>query len=169
MISKVSSNDVVELSLLINAAYRGESSKKGWTTEGNLLEGKRTDEEELLTILSTPNQYLFKFSRDKKIIGSVLLINKGSILYLGMLTVSPELQNSGIGKQLLLAAEEHARLLNLNTIQMTVIGIREELLAWYFRNGYIDTGLRAPFPFSAEDKILTNDSLDFVILEKKIV
>jgi ribosomal protein S18 acetylase RimI-like enzyme len=168
MITQASIADVAELSVLINSAYRGETSKKGWTTEANLLEGTRTTPDELKAIISTPNHYLFKFTRDKKIIGSVLLIDKKNVLYLGMLTVSPELQNSGIGKQLLHAAEEHAKSLNLTTIQMTVIGIRKELLAWYMRNGYEDTGLREPFPFGEGDKALTAAPLDFMVLEKKI-
>ena len=109
-----------------------------------------------------------KFIRDEKIIGSVLLIAKKEVLYLGMLTVSPELQNSGIGKQLLQAAEQLAQQLELSRIQMTVIGIRKELLAWYIRNGYEDTGVREPFPFGEGDKALTSEPLDFIVLEKKL-
>lgn len=168
MITQATIADAAELSALINSAYRGETSKKGWTTEADLLEGTRTSEEELMTIITSPNHYLLKFTHIEKIIGSVLLIAKNEALYLGMLTVSPELQNGGIGKQLLDAAEEHARSLQINTIQMTVIGIRKELLAWYLRKGYIDTGKREPFPFGEGDKALTSAPLDFMVLEKKI-
>jgi ribosomal protein S18 acetylase RimI-like enzyme len=168
MITQATIADAAELSALINSAYRGESSKKGWTTEADLLEGTRTSEEELISIITSPNHYLLKFTRDEKIIGSVLLIAKKEMMYLGMLTVSPELQNSGIGKQLLQAAEQHAQQLELSRIQMTVIGIRKELLAWYVRNGYEDTGLREPFPFGEGDKALTSEPLDFMVLEKKL-
>lgn len=168
MITQATIADAAELSALINSAYRGESSKKGWTTEADLLEGTRTSEEELISIIASPNHYLLKFTRDEKIIGSVLLIAKKEVLYLGMLTVSPELQNSGIGKQLLQAAEQLAQQLELSKIQMTVIGIRKELLAWYIRNGYEDTGLREPFPFGEGDKALTTAPLDFIVLEKKL-
>jgi len=51
---------------------------------------------------------------------------------------------------------------------MTVIGLRKELLAWYIRNGYEDTGKTEPFPLSNKDKALTAESLDFIVLEKKI-
>lgn len=168
MITQASIADVTEMTALVNSAYRGETSKKGWTTEADLLEGTRITEDELKTILETPDHYLFKYTKEDKIIGSVLLIAKKDVLYLGMLTVSPDLQNSGIGKQLLKAAESHAQFLNLNTIQMTVIGVRKELLDWYMRNGYQDTGLREPFPFGAGDKALTGASLDFMVLEKNI-
>ena len=168
MITQATIADAAELSALINSAYRGESSKKGWTTEADLLEGTRTSEEELISIIASSNHYLLKFIRDEKIIGSVLLIAKKEVLYLGMLTVSPELQNSGIGKQLLQAAEQLAQQLELSRIQMTVIGIRKELLAWYIRNGYEDTGVREPFPFGEGDKALTSEPLDFIVLEKKL-
>jgi ribosomal protein S18 acetylase RimI-like enzyme len=168
MITQATIADAAELSALINSAYRGETSKKGWTTEADLLEGTRTSEEELISIIASSNHYLLKFIRDEKIIGSVLLIAKKEVLYLGMLTVSPELQNSGIGKQLLQAAEQLAQQLELSRIQMTVIGIRKELLAWYIRNGYEDTGVREPFPFGEGDKALTSEPLDFIVLEKKL-
>ncbi len=168
MITQATIADAAELSALINSAYRGETSKKGWTTEADLLEGTRTTPKELATIITTPHHYLLKFIRDEKIIGSVLLIAKKEVLYLGMLTVSPELQNSGIGKQLLQAAEQLAQQLELSRIQMTVIGIRKELLAWYIRNGYEDTGVREPFPFGEGDKALTSEPLDFIVLEKKL-
>lgn len=168
MITQATIADAAELSALINSAYRGETSKKGWTTEADLLEGTRTTPKELATIITTPHHYLLKFIRDEKIIGSVLLIAKKEVLYLGMLTVSPELQNSGIGKQLLQAAEQLAQQLELSRIQMTVIGIRKELLAWYIRNGYEDTGVREPFPFGEGDKALTSEPLDFTVLEKKL-
>jgi len=168
MITQATIADAAELSALINSAYRGETSKKGWTTEADLLEGTRTSEEELISIIASSNHYILKFIRDEKIIGSVLLIAKKEVLYLGMLTVSPELQNSGIGKQLLQAAEQLAQQLELSRIQMTVIGIRKELLAWYIRNGYEDTGVREPFPFGEGDKALTSEPLDFIVLEKKL-
>jgi ribosomal protein S18 acetylase RimI-like enzyme len=168
MITQATIADAAELSALINSAYRGETSKKGWTTEADLLEGTRTSEEELISIIASSNHYLLKFIRDEKIIGSVLLIAKKEVLYLGMLTVSPELQNSGIGKQLLQVAEQLAQQLELSRIQMTVIGIRKELLAWYIRNGYEDTGVREPFPFGEGDKALTSEPLDFIVLEKKL-
>ena len=108
MITKSNLADVTALNLLINSAYRGESSKKGWTTEANLLEGLRTNEQELNEILIDPKNTILKFTENNTISGCVLLIEKEKKLYLGMLTVSPDLQNSGVGKKLLQEAEKHA-------------------------------------------------------------
>ena len=100
-------------------------------------------------IFLDPKNTILKFTENDKIIGSVLLVEKGHQLYLGMLTVSPELQNSGIGKKLLAEAENHAKSLNLTSIIMTVISVREELVAWYKRHG-------------------SEVPLEFIYLEKKI-
>lgn len=168
MISKATLQDIPALNILINSAYRGETSKKGWTTEANLLEGKRTNEEELTETILNPKNTILKFTENDQIIGSVLLVEKEHQLYLGMLTVSPELQNSGIGKKMLAEAENHARALGLSSIIMTVISVREELIAWYKRNGYVDTGKREAFPSSDIHINVSNEPLEFIFLEKKI-
>jgi ribosomal protein S18 acetylase RimI-like enzyme len=168
MITKASLEDVIALEKLINSAYRGETSKQGWTTEANLLEGKRITEDELIEILQNKENTILKFTNNDTIIACVLLVNKGTKLYLGMLTVSPGLQNSGIGKQLLQEAEVYALSLGLPKIVMTVISIREELIAWYNRHGYVDTGAREPFPLNHTDAIISNHPLEFIVMEKII-
>ena len=168
MITKATLQDIPALNILINSAYRGETSKKGWTTEANLLEGKRTNEEELTETILNPKNTILKYTENHKIIGSVLLVEKEHQLYLGMLTVSPELQNSGIGKKLLAEAENHAKALGLSSIIMTVISVREELIAWYKRHGYVDTGEREAFPESGIHVTISEVPLEFIYLEKRI-
>ena len=168
MITKASLQDIPALTVLINSAYRGETSKKGWTTEANLLEGKRTDEQEMTEIFLDPKNTILKYTENDTIIGSVLLVEKGHQLYLGMLTVSPELQNSGIGKKMLAEAENHAKALGLSSIIMTVISVREELIAWYKRHGYVDTGEREAFPVSEIHVTISEKPLEFIYLEKVI-
>lgn len=168
MITKATLKDVSNLNKLINSAYRGESSKKGWTTEANLLEGSRTTVQELTEIIQDPKNTILKFTENNHIIGCVLLIEKEYQLYLGMLTVLPELQNSGVGKKLLYQAEIHAQTLGLSKIIMTVISVRKELIAWYKRNGYVDTGAREPFPVSDVHISISNQPLEFIVLEKRI-
>ena len=166
MITKATVEDIPVLTILINAAYRGETSKKGWTTEAHLLEGKRTNEDEMTEIILAPANTILKYTLNDQIIGSVLLVEKKEQLYLGMLTVSPELQNGGIGKKMLAEAENHARALGLHSIIMTVISVREELIAWYKRHGYADTGKREAFPQSDIHKTISAEPLEFIYLEK---
>ena len=168
MITKATIEDVSLLNTLINSAYRGESSKKGWTTEANILEGLRTTEQELTETIQNTKNTILKFTHENQIIGCVLLVEKEQQLYLGMLTVSPELQNSGVGKKLLQQVEIHALELGLPKIIMTVISVRDELIAWYKRNGYEDTGEREPFPASDVHIPITEVPLEFIVLEKRV-
>jgi hypothetical protein len=54
IITKAIIDDVDSLVKLVNGAYRGEGSKKGWTTEADLLDGVRTDAAALTGIMETP-------------------------------------------------------------------------------------------------------------------
>ena len=168
MITIATLEDVSALEKLINSAYRGETSKKGWATEAALLEGKRIALDELVEIIKNKINTILKYTENNQIIGSVLLTNKGNKLYLGMLAISPKLQNRGIGKKLLQQAEVHALSLGLSRIVMTVITIRDKLIEWYQRNGYVDTGVREPFLLNDHDTIITDQPFEFIVMEKKI-
>ncbi len=168
MITLASETDIPRLNLLINSAYRGDYSRKGWTTEADLLDGIRTDEEALRDLMNEPESFFLKYIIEKKIVGCVHLRKDDAELYLGMLTVSPVLQAKGIGKQLLLAAEDEARKRGCEAIYMTVISVRQELIAWYERHGYADTGIRKPFPHDDPRYGLPKMPLEFVVLRKKI-
>ncbi len=166
MITKATKNDIPELNILVNSAYRGESSKKGWTTEEHLLGGIRTDEEGLLQTFENEIITILKYTENDKIIGAVSLEKQGNKLYLGMLTVSPDLQGGGIGKQLLKASEIFAKAENIPKIVMTVISVRSELIAWYERHGYVRTGETKPFPMDDPNFGMPKEFLEFIVLEK---
>ena len=161
--------DIDQLLALVNGAFRGESSKKGWTHEADLIEGSaRTDAATLEEMLLHPESTMLKFSRpDDQIEACVYLQVKPRGLYLGMLTVQPELQGAGIGKQLLAAAEDFARQHHCPCIYMSVISLRPDLLAWYERHGYRLTGEKQPFAVDPKFGVPTRP-LEFVILEKSI-
>lgn len=108
-ISEASDKDVIQICALVNSAYRGETSNKGWTTEADLLDGIRMDEATLLHHLNEQESVILKcINENHEITGCVYLKNESEHLYLGMLTVAPHLQANGIGKLLLTAAEEKA-------------------------------------------------------------
>lgn len=160
--------DVPALVKLVNSAYRGESSKKGWTTETDLLSGIRTNEMALASIFQKTSDTILKCcDAYENIIGCVHLQHQDKKIYLGMLTVSPQLQAKGIGKLLLTASENYARENNFDSIIMTVISVREELIAWYERRGYISTGKTKPFPNDPNFGI-PKQELKFIVMEKKI-
>ncbi|WP_018614219.1 GNAT family N-acetyltransferase [Segetibacter koreensis] len=167
-ISKASNKDISQICALVNSAYRGDTSRKGWTTEADLFDGIRIDQPTLTTYLNeTDSVMLTCTNENQEIIGCVYLKKEREHLYLGMLTVAPNVQAKGIGKLLLKAAEEKAIKEGCKSIVMTVITSRHELINWYKRHGYYETGLRQPFP---KDEKFGKPKLplEFMILQKDI-
>jgi ribosomal protein S18 acetylase RimI-like enzyme len=167
-ISTATENKIPALLQLVNSAYRGNSSRQGWTTEANLLDGLRVTEASLLQDINNPNAAIYTYyNAANEMLGCVFLEKKEHKLYVGMLSVSPILQNSGIGKILLQKAEQIAKEQNCITLTMTVISIRKELIDWYVRHGYKATGEIRPF-FPTDNKVMSDEPLQFVVLEKKV-
>ncbi|HWD89730.1 MAG TPA: GNAT family N-acetyltransferase [Mucilaginibacter sp.] len=164
--------DAAELVALVNSAYRGESSQGGWTTESHLLDGIRIDERTMREYLQARDTVILKYIDDEgSIIACVYLqMFSSKKLYLGMLTVSPKLQAAGVGRQLLQEADIRAKEWGCKTIFMTVISTRIELIDWYKRRGYADTGEREPFHDTKRFGIPRNkEPIELMVLEKTIV
>jgi ribosomal protein S18 acetylase RimI-like enzyme len=159
--------DVPHLNILVNEAYRGETSRQGWTTEANLLDGLRIDEGTLSGYLHDPNVVILKnTNEEEQITGCVYLELRPPKLYLGMFSVLPLLQGKGIGRNLLLAAEAYAQKLNVKCITMTVISTRHELINWYERRGYKVTG--ETLPFHVDKKFgIPKQLLSLIVMEKE--
>jgi len=147
LLSPATTADIPALEALVNQAYRGDTSRQGWTTEADLLDGTRIDAAELHQMLQAPGATLLT-ARDEYgvLVGCVYLQVQPPLLYLGMLSVRPTLQAQGVGKLLLRAAEDHARQHGCRRLKITVISDRAELLAWYERHGYQRTGATEAFP-----------------------
>jgi ribosomal protein S18 acetylase RimI-like enzyme len=167
-IRRANLQDIPPLVALINSAYRGDASKKGWTTEADLLDGIRTDADSLEQMITKKNAVILQsFNENNVLQGCVYLEKKQYTIYLGMLTVSPTLQTQGIGKQLLSEAEKYALAQQCSSIEMTVISVRTELLAWYQKHGYINTGETKPFPDDTKFGI-PKQPLEFIVMQKEI-
>jgi ribosomal protein S18 acetylase RimI-like enzyme len=141
--------DIPALLELVQSAYRGEASRAGWTSEADLLDGQRTDADELRAIVSAVDGTRIVLAcTDQAPLGSMLLKPAADHVYLGMIAVSPGLQGHGLGRALLAEAERITRSDGLPLrLRMTVIAQRSELIAWYVRRGYQVTGERSPFPY----------------------
>ena len=135
--------DVPAIVALVESAYRGDSSRAGWTTEADLLEGRRTGAVE----------------------------RQGDTCYFGMFSVRPALQGGGIGNAVLAECERLAREeWGCRALHMTVIRVRTELIAWYERRGYRATGESKPFPYGdPRFGLPKRDDLDFIILSKPLL
>jgi len=156
--------DLPDLHPVIERAYRGESARRGWTHEADLLSGERTDLATLETMVADPAQILLIAEEGDVAIGCVSLTTRGDgLVYLGLLCVDPTRQAGGIGKRIMAAAERMAREeMDADRIEMTVIDSRTELIAYYERRGFIRTGERRPFP------VPVVPPLSMVVLEKAL-
>lgn len=163
--------DLTALHALIEAAYRGDSARRGWTHEADLLDGQRTDMEALAAIVGDPGQRMLVARDASRLVGCIQLTSRdGSIGYLGLLAVAPDAQANGLGARLLAAAETClATQLGASTVEMTVIRQRAELIAYYQRRGYVLTGEVRDFPYgNARFGEPLTDDLVFVVLAKPL-
>jgi ribosomal protein S18 acetylase RimI-like enzyme len=164
---KANKGDAEPLTTLINSAYRGEFSRKGWTTEADLLDGRRTNIEEVLALCADDNSMFILCKIDSELQGSVHLHNTGEGVHIGMLAVNPTLQGLGIGKALLHAAEVAARQTwSARRLVMVVISCRHELIAFYERRGYRRTGINQEFPINPSLWTPKVPDLQLAVLEK---
>jgi GNAT superfamily N-acetyltransferase len=155
---------------LVNSAYRGESSKQGWTTEAELLEGLRTTMEDVKKlIVSSDDSFILLCLKEAQIVGSVHVEKRDEQAHIGMFVVAPVLQGNGIGKQLLAAAERTAQQVwAVSSFVMAVITLRHELIAFYRRRGYQRTGVLQDFPYNPALWTPKVEGLQFELLEKLI-
>ena len=162
--------DIPALVELVTSAYRGEVSKQGWTTEADMLGGARIDPEVLRHDIERPRSVVVLAERNGDLLACAHVAEEDYAGYFGMVSVRPDLQGSGIGKALLSEAERVAREeWALPAMRMSVIDIRDELIAFYERRGYARTGIKKPFPYGDERfGIPKRDDLRFEVLEKAL-
>jgi ribosomal protein S18 acetylase RimI-like enzyme len=162
--------DIDALVMLVTSAYRGDASKQGWTTEADMLDGQRIDPEVLRKDIERQRSLIVIAEREAQLLACVHVAEDDGAGYLGMFSVKPDLQGGGVGKLLLAEAERIARdEWKLPAMRMTVIDIRNELIAFYERRGYRRTGITKPFPYGDERYgIPKRDDLRFEVLEKPL-
>ena len=158
---------------LANLAYRGTGASASWNVETGIIEGQRLTDSLLREDLAkSPDAYLLTWRNNPSspLLGCVWLEPKAeSVWYLGLLAVQPNLQKQQLGRSLLATAETYAKERGAHRIRMTVLSVRDALIAWYERRGYTLTGETQPYPYG-DERFGTplRDDLYFVVFEKLI-
>ena len=163
-------SDTDAIVALVESAYRGDASRAGWTTEADLLDGRRTGRDEIQAILARARSQLLLAERAGRLLACAHVAVEDDAGHFGMFSVDPPEQNHGLGKLVLAEAE---RIVNETwgcaAMRMTVIDVRDELIAFYERRGYRRTGIRKPFPYGdARFGLPKRDDLRFEVLEKPL-
>ncbi|MBH1937108.1 GNAT family N-acetyltransferase [Streptomyces sp. AV19] len=161
-------DDAPALVPLIESAYRGEASRTGWTTEADLLDGQRTDEDGVRAVVGDGASRVLLAEDGGEVLACCHIEHRGEHAYFGMFAVRPQRQGGGLGRAVLAEAERVARAeWGVREMHMTVIRQREELIAWYERRGYRRTGRMSAFPYGDERfGIPRRDDLEFELLVK---
>ena len=166
---KADLTDVEAIVRLVNIAYRGESSRAGWTTEADILDGLRTSVTEVERLIASEDTIVLLCLNDDELLGSICVEKESAIAHIGMFVVNPTIQANGIGKRLLTEAESLAQhMWGIQKFQMYVITIRHELIAFYERRGYMRTGILTEFPVNPEVWQPKLAGLQLETLEKRI-
>lgn len=159
-------DDISDLEVLVQSCYRGDSSRRGWTHEADLLDGTRVTPDLLREDLSKPGVTILKCENNEgKMIGCVYTEIEHDKMHVGMLCVQPDLQCAGLGKQLLSAVDKLAVEKGCCAAKMCVISRRKELIEYYERRGYRNTGQKEPFP-TGEAFGKPKVPLEFVVIQK---
>ncbi|NII10056.1 GNAT family N-acetyltransferase [Oleiagrimonas sp. C23AA] len=163
-------DDIEAIVALVQSAYRGDVSRQGWTTEADILDGQRIDPALLRKDIERADSRVLLAERDGELVACCHVEKRPDAGYFGMFAVRPGLQGSGLGRRVLAQAEHVlADELGVSQVRMTVIDVREELIAWYERRGYVRTGQFAPFPYGDERfGIPRRDDLRFTWLSKSL-
>ena len=149
MLKEATHSDAEQIAHLVNKAYRPEPGESGWTHESELVAGQRINAEQVADLINEGGSVLLAYEGDS-LLGCVHIEDAQPYCYIGMLATMPHLQNKGLGKKLLAAAEDLAiSRYGAQGFKMSVLSSRPELLAYYERRGYRLTGSSHPYPAEA--------------------
>ena len=145
--------DAEKIARLINAAFR--------LAENFFIDSDRITVSEVEDLLRK-GWFLIVDDGDA-LAGCVYIELRGERAYLGLLSVNPELQKSGVGSSLMSAGEAYCRQQGCSFMDILIVNRREDLPAFYKNRGYVETGT-APFPAD----VITKLPVHFIKMAKKL-
>lgn len=139
--------DAAAICDLANAAYRGTTGERGWTSEADLVAGNRTDVRAVEEAITRPRSAILLALESAQIVACVQVAQEGTDGHIGLLAVSPVQQGHGTGSWLLARAEDYVwRMFGAQRAVLAVIHQRPALRAFYERRGYRRVGASSPYP-----------------------
>jgi len=134
--------DAESIVSVINAAFK--------QAESFLIDRDRIDLETVRALLQTGS---FLVADDLDFVcGCVYVEPRGDRSYLGLLSVDPQRQKSGLGSRLMDAAEDHCVKAGSRFMDLRIVNVRRELPGFYHHRGYVETGTE-PFTPGLDPKL----------------
>ncbi|MBB5832345.1 GNAT family N-acetyltransferase [Brachybacterium aquaticum] len=162
--------DVPAIVEVTQAAYRGEG---GWTTEADLVDGHRTDDDGVSAMLADPAVVLLVAADEAGAVRGCCYTRRAApeadgrvVAELGLFAVDPSLQGAGLGRRLLEAQAEQLAARGVDVLMIQVLQSRPELHAWYERRGFVRTGRTNPFP--VDPSLLKVPGLGMDVMERPL-
>lgn len=135
-------SDVRQIMAVINSAFR--------VAEEFFCGEDRITLEEVERLFTTGTLLIAEF--DRVLGGCVYVELRGDRSYLGLLSVDPSQQQSGLGSLLMNAGENHCREHGSRLMDIYLVNLRTELIPFYQKRGYVETGT-LPFPPEVPTKL----------------
>lgn len=166
-LQKTDYNDLDKILALINTAYRGLGGERRWTTEAHLIEGDRLDQDGLRALISSDNSQFYVGYLANEPACCITITQYGKTAEFGCFAVDPNLHGLGYGKALLNFAEACARPYS-TLFQVTVVSQNTQLLDFYKRRAYVDTGQTQAYPTQQNVGKPKIPNIELRVLQKKV-
>ncbi|KAJ5621243.1 hypothetical protein N7528_006026 [Penicillium herquei] len=175
-------DDAPSIQDLIQTAFRAADTRKNWTADLELGRDFSVEISSVLNTIQKPNQgILLAFTgvtaggtpsdnESEHLVASVEITKKGPTrARFSLFSVRHEYQQAGIGRRVLAQAELYCREKWGPVIfELDALSTREQLIAWYERQGYEQTGMQTSFPVELYPDLDLSCDLAFVEMEKRV-
>jgi ribosomal protein S18 acetylase RimI-like enzyme len=147
-------DDLVQMTAVVNAAFAIET----------FLEGPRTTVAWMAAAMRAA-EFLVTEDDAGRIVACVRVTRRGTHGHFGMLAVDPTVQGNGLGRAMVEAAEHRCRALGCTDVEITVLSVRPELLPFYRKLGYTETGTE---PFRPLRPLADGVACHHIVLHKEL-
>ncbi len=129
-VRRAHADDSPAIAALVNRAYQVESF---------FVDGERTNAAEIAEMSRTGAFLVLEQARGE-LAAAVFVDSHGDSAYIGMLSVSPDMQGRGLGKRLVRIAEALGEAMGCSSVGLKIVNLREDLGRWYRSLGYEEVG-----------------------------
>lgn len=163
-------DDAPQVQQLVQAAFRAPDGREGWTADMELGNRFRIEVEQVAATITRADGVVLMTTVAGNLVASVEVVKRSDgHARLSMLSVDQRYQSNGLGRQVLEYAEDYCRRTwSATAMELNALSTRQNLISWYQRRGYRETGETSPFPREEFSDLDLPEDLCFVEMEKDL-